>query len=926
MKKLPIIAVALLVVAGGGGAAWWKFGRNHDPLANARAFLEKGDTRSALIELRNAVRTNPNNPEAHFRLGTLQLQSGDPIAAEKELKEARAEGIKAPELPVMIAQTYLQQGRGKDLLAEFPPEGGTPELASQMLILRSFAQIAEKDPNAAQASMDEAERLAPNSPNPPLAAARIAVSRNDMGLAEQKITRALALDGKRPDSLLLKAQILNARGDRRGAIEALNSALAVTPNFAAALLERGNIFLSTNEDAKARVDVDKVLVDQPNSAPATYLLAVLQTRAKDYKGSDASFAKLSALMGRFPRAYYFDSITKYNLGQMEQATESAKLYVQRAPGDAEGIKLYSRILLASGHGDQALQVMDRSVKAGVADAEMLDLMGRAYETSGKKNEALKSFDKAAAMAPQNAEILTHLASAKMGVGDALGATSDYTRSLQMAPDQTTAGEALVVAALASGDVEKASAALNTLRAKEGKTETVGMLNGSLLMMKQDLDGASKQFQELIKANPNAARPKLALVPVLLLQSRSPEAEALLGQILQQDPANQAALNALLQILLADGRVAAAVTVVENAYLAAPSNQSLMLALSDLYVRAGTPEKAVQLLDRSEKAGGSPLVPVLAARARAQIAMKQLQDAIATYRRILAQIPGDISVLRAMVALQTDSKDWAGARTAVRDALLLRPGDPDLLRMLVGIDLASNGEPAAFATIARLQSDPINAAGARTLTADLFVFTKHYREAGEAYAELLKTMPTSIIAQSAITAYINAGLAAPAGALMRDWLSKHPDDIDMTRGLGAMELANHQYDSARGLLEKVVARDPGDPVALNNLAWIYQKEKDPRALATARRAFLRQPTGQSADTLGWILTTQGDAAGALPLLTSAANALKTDPTVQFHLGVALKALGKTTEAVAVLRPIASQQTSFEEQPEARRLLAELAPAK
>ena len=45
--------------------------------------------------------------------------------------------------------------------------------------------------------------------------------------------------------------------------------------------------------------------------------------------------------------------------------------------------------------------------------------------------------------------------------------------------------------------------------------------------------------------------------------------------------------------------------------------------------------------------------------------------------------------------------------------------------------------------------------------------------------------------------------------------------------------------------------------LNNLAYLLQQEKDPRALEIAERSYKLKPgTATTSDTLGWILVEQG----------------------------------------------------------------------
>jgi putative PEP-CTERM system TPR-repeat lipoprotein len=924
MKKIVIAGLAVIVIGGGGAAAWWQFGRSHDPLSNAKAFLEKGDSRSAMIELRNAVRTDPANPEGHLRLGMLQLQSGDAVAAEKELKAARDNGARNPELGVLIAQTYLQQGRNKDMLAEFRPPAPTPELTSQLLILRSFAQVANKEPDAAKSSMNEAETLAPNSSNPPLAAARMALVANDLETAQQKVTRSLQLDPKRPDALLLKGQILNARKDLNGALEALDAALVLAPKYAVARLERANIRLELGRDADAKADVDIILAAQPNSAGGTYLQGVLMTRAHDDAGADAAFQKLSNVLIRYPRVYYFMAVVKYNLGQVEQATDAVTRYVQRYPADPEGVKLLARILLSSGRVDRAVEAMSSSVKAGVADADMLDLLGRAYAISGRGIQAVQSFGQASSMAPDNVDILSRLAAARLGTGDAPGAAGDLQRSLALQPGRANTAEALVVAAMAAGDIEQASKALATLQSQAGDTEDVGLLNATLLMRQQNLPGARIQLDALIKAYPNQPRAKIQLAQVLQLQGQHVEAERILSEVVKQDPTNSAALSGLLRMLLADNRLKETVAILETAYTASPTSEALLLALCDLYVRAGMPEKSIQLLDKAQKAAPvntlSPSVQV--ARARAQMALNQPQEAMASFRRLLTQVPGNMQVVRPLVAMQVDAKDWGGARATLREAMQMRPNDVDLMRLLVGVERTAGGDAGARSAIARLQADSASREGARVLSPDFDMLTGRYKEAAAGYARLLQGSPSTALVLNAASSYEAAGMRDAADALLREWLTQQPQDVDAARTLASLDILSRKYDEAQILLEKVVEMRPSDAQALNNLAWLYQRRSDPRALATARRAFLLQPNSQSADTLGWILTSQGKAADGLVLLRQSAADLKSDANAQFHYAAALKETGQRDEAAAILRILAAQSEPFDEQAAARKMLSEL----
>jgi len=156
------------MVAVMAGGSWYVFGRSNDPVKNARYLLSKGDMRGAQIELRNAVKGNPSNAEAHVRLAQLQLQTSDPVAAEKELKLARDLRYDNKAITPLLAQSYLVQQRFADVLDEIKADGADPAEASKLLVLRAVAQIGLQDAPGARASLDEAQRLAPDNQDAPI--------------------------------------------------------------------------------------------------------------------------------------------------------------------------------------------------------------------------------------------------------------------------------------------------------------------------------------------------------------------------------------------------------------------------------------------------------------------------------------------------------------------------------------------------------------------------------------------------------------------------------------------------------------------------------------------------------------------------------------------------------------------------------------
>ncbi len=909
MKKLLLPALALSAVAAAGGG-WYALGHTGDPIGNARVLLQKGDLRGAQIELRNAVKADPRNAEAHLRLAQLQLQASDPVAAEKELKTACELGCDRKLAVPLLAQSYLAQQRFDDVLSEVKADlGAEPEEAAKAYVVRAMAQIGLNRDADARASLAEAQRLVPDQQDAALTLARLSVIENDLPAAERQVDRVLALNGKRADALVLKGQLLAAKGNEAGAIASLERAVAVAPNALGMVLERANQYLLAGQDAKARADVDKVLASEPRNAGAVYLNMVLLVRAGRYADADLALEQLAGAIQRFPRGLYFQALIKSDLGQTEQAVDAALRYTVQAPADFDGARLLARVELGAERPERAVAVLTKAIAAGANTAETLDLLGRAYAIGGQAQLASRTFQQAASLAPDSAEILTRLASTRMQLGDAPGATAALEKALDLQPKQPDTGEALVATALSSGDVEKAQAALDRLRQQNGETEMVGVLAGMVKLARMDLEGARAQFAAVADTFPASDTARVNLGKVLILQGRKPEAEAVLNGLLAKNRANMEALTPLVQSLVADNRLPQAIAAVESARTAAPS-PALTAALMDLQVKSKEPRKALDVLRQALESGPPPAV-LLAAQARAQAADGDVQGAKASYRQILAGTPGDLEARRALVSLALNGNDLDGAEAALREGLKLSPGNLGMMNTLVFAEQRRSGIAGALAMADELRRDPANLPASAVIKGDTFMGVRRYGDAAQAFAAELKANPSTALALRTAGALVSGGGQEQAARQLQAWLAQHPDDADAMQMLASLDISAGRKQAAEEHLQAVLGKRPNDAVALNNLAWVYQAKGDARALGLAQRAHFLAPSGETSDTLGWIMTKEGAAADALPLLREASQRRPNDRTVKFHLASALDAVGKPEEAAQALDAILDDAADFDD---------------
>ncbi len=141
---------------------------------------------------------------------------------------------------------------------------------------------------------------------------------------------------------------------------------------------------------------------------------------------------------------------------------------------------------------------------------------------------------------------------------------------------------------------------------------------------------------------------------------------------------------------------------------------------------------------------------------------------------------------------------------------------------------------------------------------------------------------------------------------------HPDLYlrlaEVHRAIGEPEAAQ-RYE--RQFL--AVARAPdAEALYAHPLALYYASSRVTidTALAIARRDVARRPAIESYDVLSWVLFRRGDFAAALAASDQARRWGRPTPTMDFHRARILAALGRNSEAAALLKPVLAQPSLLE----------------
>jgi len=186
-----------------------------------------------------------------------------------------------------------------------------------------------------------------------------------------------------------------------------------------------------------------------------------------------------------------------------------------------------------------------------------------------------------------------------------------------------------------------------------------------------------------------------------------------------------------------------------------------------------------------------------------------------------------------------------------------------------------------------------------------------------------TLPLTVRHLMTLTARHPRAAVERALADLEAWSAAHPGDYAARRAVAVAYLQAGRHEDATAAHEALLAAQPNDLVLLNNLALLYHRAGDPRAMDYARRAYELAPLEPAAiDTLGWILVQDGEVERGLALLREAYVRGGDNPQVRYHIAVALNRLGRTEAARAELQAALTAGREFDGIDQARRLMEQL----
>jgi putative PEP-CTERM system TPR-repeat lipoprotein len=896
-------------------------------MSSAKEFLAKGDRQAAMIELKNLLQAAPDNGEARFLLGKASLETRDFATAEKELR--RALDLQQPPDAVLplLARAMSELGQHEALLRDFGDRKlDDPQAQASFQVLLAEAHLRKNDRSAAAAAYAAALAAVPGYAPARLGEVTLIALDRKFDEALAGVDAIIEASPKLAGAHALRSDLLLIRNDRAGARKSLEAAIEADGNLlpprfaliglliderefdaAAALIEGTRRVAASDlrltyaeallayrkgERDKARQHIEQVLKSLPEHVPSLVLAGALDLQERKYVAAELNLGKAVARAPNHIGARQLLVQTYLRLGQPTKARDALQPLIEKgAPQNPQLLLLAGETFLANGDVKSAGAFYEAASKSGQAQgAAAKTRLGQIALASGKPEEGFKELE----------------AAAELDAG------------------QYQADLAIIAGHLRRNEPDKAMAAVRALEKKQPNNPLTFQMYGVTSLAKGDVPAARRNFDKALELQPSYLPAAYNLAMLDLRDKRPEEArkryEAMIAKDARNDQLHLALADLLVRTNAAPDEVA---RELQRAVEANAQSVPARLALINFHLR-NKDTKAALAAAQSALAAMPSEPRILEASGVALEAAGEVNRAIETFVKLTSLQPNAPQPLLRLAGLYARQKDTSRAVDALRRAQKLVPNQRDLVPQLVQVYIAGNQPDEALREARALQKNDPKFAGGYALEGDVLASQRQFAQAEKPYREALKLEPKAdAVAIRLHRVLAQGGRQAEADAFAKTWMGQNPKNIAMRIYLGEQDLAAKNYKAAAAHYQAVLATEPNNAIALNNLAWIGGETGDSKALEYAERAVKLAPNSAAiVDTYGMLLIKSGNTAKGLETLARATALAPTRYDLRLNYAKALAGAGQKDAARKELESLQAIPEDFPGKSEIATLLKAL----
>jgi putative PEP-CTERM system TPR-repeat lipoprotein len=882
-------------------------------LASAKQHLQRGETRSAVIQLKNALQQVPESGEARMLLGQALLRDGDAVAAAVELRKALQYRHPLDAVAPVLARAMLLQGQSKQVIEQYA--GTRLQDAKASAALKTHLSIAyhqQGRPKEGRAALVEALNDDPQHVPAQLLDARQKAGDGDVAGGLSVIESGLARAADDPEAWLAKAEVLLRKNDSAGAAEAYRQTLALRKEALVAHLALIRLAMHGNRPDEAAQQLSALQAVHPNHPETRFVEAQLTAQRRDFVRAKEMVADLLKVAPDHVRILEFAGALELQAGSPVRAETHLTKAMQQAPDERSIRLLLAQSQLRLRLADKTLTTLAPLLALPAPDPTLLSLAADAHLLRGDVKAGEAALQRALKARPNDVRTKTVLALIKLRAGkpEALA----ELRTVAASDPSGTADMALINALATRRQFDAALKAIEALEKKAQKQAVAGTLRGQIQLAQKDRATARKSFEAAVQAD-STHFPAIAFLAALDLgDGRSDTAMQRFEALLKAKPDDVAALLALAELKGAQPDASEDVVQLFNqAIKAEPQSTAPRVRLVRYHLRRS--ETPAALAAAQQGAAALPNDPqMLDVLGSAQLAAQDAQQAITTFGKLAALLPASAGPQMRLAEAQIAAKQNDAALQSLKRALAISPKLLPAQQAVIALELAA-GRPEESKAVARtiLSQRPTTAVG-QLLEGDVEAAQQNWDGAIAAYqAGLVKAAGSVTLATRMHRSLVQSGKVAEARAYADKWMAGHPKDVAFLAHLGGIAVASSDFAAAEARYRQVTAVEPTNAIALNNIAWAMVKQGKRGGIEYAQKALVQAPDHPAfLDTLAMAFEQDGQIAKALDAQKRAVAKQPANPSLKLHLARLHVRNGDKGRARELLDELTQLGAGFKEQ--------------
>ena len=907
------LAMALLVSACGSDSP-------DALLASAQDYLSRNDAPAAIIQLKNVLKDRPDSAKARLLLGQALQATGDIAGAETEFRKAQDLGAAPDEVVPQLAQALLLGKQFGKITTDYAllQLASAPAQASLKTTV-AIAWLRQGQEDKFRASIDEALKAKADHVPALIELVRASAQRGNIDEALAGLDKIPRQSSGADEAHKLRGDLLlYGKRDMDAAMVAYREALQVNPSYLEGQAAVVQLLLLQGKTEAAAEALQRLAKAAPGKPQTLYLQAMLAYAKNDLKAAQEHAQKLVTLTPENFRALELAGMTELRLGANVQAEALLAKALQLEAGLPMARRGLVTAYVRQGRLDKAMSALPVDVERNDRDPGMMALAGQVYMLHGDVERAQRYFARASNLDPEDPAKRTSLAVSRLASGQGDAALGEL-QSIAASDDGVVADMALINALLQERKVDQALKAIDALEKKRPADVMPVFLRGRALLLKRDAVGARKAMERVLEIDPNYF-PAVGVLAVLDNADKRPDdARARLEAAIKRQPGNVQAHLALVELRQANGADKTELaTLLRKVVEAAPSSPLPRLLLAEHHLRHSEPKDALVVAQQAVSALPDN-VQLLDVLGRAQSANGEHNQAQASFNRMAALQPQSSLPFLRMASANLIAGDRDAASQNLRKALEIEPKSLEAQQGQVSLAMAAQKPGDALAISRAVQKQRPKEQVGYMLEGEIHAAGKAWDKAADAFRAGLKQVASPELAVRLHDVLLSAAKKPEADRWAAEWSRTQPKDAAFPFYLGNRALTLNELPESLRQFERVVAIQPDNAAALNNLAWLKGQLGRDGALADAERANALAPNQPAfMDTWAMLLSAANQHERALEMQKKV---VQLQPQVlEFKLNLAkiqIKA-GNKDAARALLDELSAAGDRFSAQAEVDRL--------